>query len=117
MAPIPPTVASPMSITYNLDDRAFMKNLLNIIGTSSTCIIPLIQIEGFESTRDLALTRVVDLKATVQNMNKLFECSQRAGTRIYFPSIKVARIKTLCVYLRICLTINQISDLRLITRL
>ena len=73
------------------------------------------QIEGFGSSRDLALTGVVDLKATVQKVNKLFEASQRSGTNIYFPLIKVARIKALFVYLRRCLMINQILDVRLIT--
>ena len=99
MAPISPTVAPQMSITDTFDDRDSMKNLLNRIGLSSMFIIRLMQIEGFESVRDLALTRIVDLKATVQNVNKLFGSSQRTGTRIYFPPIKVARIKTLCVYL------------------
>ena len=110
-----PTVAPPMSIKDTFDYRVSMKNLLNRIGILSTCIIRLMQIEGFGSSRDLALTRVVDLKATVQNMNKLFRSSQRSGTKIYFPQIKVARIKALCVYLRRCLMINQILDVSLIT--
>ena len=106
MAPTAPTVVPPMSITDTFDDRDSMKNLLDRIGISSICIIRLIQIECFESTRDLARTRVDDLKATVQNVNKLFGSSQRTGTRIYFPPSKIARIKALCSYLRRCLMIN-----------
>ena len=103
MAPTSPTVAPQMSITDTFDDRDSMKNLLDRIGISSICIIRLIQIECFESTRDLARTRVVDLKATVRNINKIFGSSQRVGTIIYFPLIKVAMIKSPCVYLRRCL--------------
>ena len=109
MAPTAPTVVPPMSITDTFDDRDSMKNLLDRIEISSICIIRLIQIECFEcfeSTRDLARTRVVDLKATVQNVNKLFGSSQRIGTRIYFPPRKIARIKALCSYLRRCLMIT-----------
>ena len=72
MAPTVPTVAPPMSIKDTFDYRVSMKNLLNRIGILSTCIIRLMQIEDFESSRDLALTRVVDLKATVQNVKKFF---------------------------------------------
>lgn len=115
MAPMSPTVAPQMSITDTFDDRDSMKNLLNRIGLSSMFIIRLMQIEGFESSRNLALTRIVDPKATVQNVNKLFGSSQRTGTRIYFPPIKVAKIEALNVYLRRCLMINQIPDVRLIT--
>ena len=72
MAPTVPTVAPPMSITYAFNDRYFMKDLLNRVGISFTCITRLIKIENFETVRDLALTRVINLKATVQNVNKLF---------------------------------------------
>ena len=72
MDPTAPTVAPPTSITDTFDDRDSMDNLFNRIGISSTCIIRLMQIEDFESSRDLALTRVVDLKATVQNVKKFF---------------------------------------------
>ena len=75
MAPTVPTVTPPMSITDTFDDRDSMKNILNRIGISSICIMCLIQIEGFESTRNPALTREVGLKVTVQNMNKLFGSS------------------------------------------
>ena len=113
MEPTSPTVASSMLITDAFDDRDSMNYLLNKVGISSTCIPRLIQIEGFKTSRDLALTRVVDLKATVQNLNKTFGSPQRVGTRIYFPSIKVASIKAPCVYLRRCLMINQIPDVAL----
>ena len=106
--------------TTNVDQRhfwlsCFYEESIKQNWDPSICIIRLMQIEGFGSSRDLALTRVVDLKATVQNMNKLFRSSQRSGTKIYFPQIKVARIKALCVYLRRCLMINQILDVSLIT--
>ena len=39
MAPTVPTVAPSMSITDIFDDRGSMKNLLNKIGISFTCII------------------------------------------------------------------------------
>ena len=69
---IAPTIGPPMSITYTFDDRSSMKDILNRVGISFTCIIRLMQNDGFESARDLVLTKDVGLKATVQNMNKDF---------------------------------------------
>ena len=66
MAHIVPTVAPPMSIIDNFDGRDSIRDFLNRVGISSIYITRLMQIESFETSRDLALTRVVDLKATVQ---------------------------------------------------
>ena len=55
-----------MSIIDNFDGRDSMRDFLNRVGISSIYITRLMQIESFETSRDLALTRVVDLKATVQ---------------------------------------------------
>ena len=99
MAPTVPIVAPPTSITDTFDYRDSTKGLLNRVGILSTCVTRLMQIEGFETSRYLEPIRAVDLKAMVQNVNKLFGSSQIVGTRIYFPPIKVTRVKALCVYL------------------
>ena len=65
MASTAPTVAPPILITDIFDDRDLMKDRLNRVGVSLTCITRLMQIEDFEIARDLALTSAVDIKATV----------------------------------------------------
>ena len=51
--------------------------------------------EGFESARDLDLARETDVKSTIDNVNKLFGLANGINC-IYFPPIKVTRIKALC---------------------
>ena len=107
--------AAPMvlSITDAFDDYGSMEALLRRLGLSARCITRFMDEEGFETARDLALARETDVKSTIDNVNKLFG-SANGPNRIYFPPIKVARIKALCVYFRRCLMINQIPDIRLI---
>ena len=102
-----------LSITDAFDDYESMEALLRRLGLSTRCITRFMDEEGFETARDLALARETDVKSTIDNVNKLFG-SATGPNRIYFPPIKVARIKALCVYFRRCLMINQIPDIRLI---
>ena len=102
-----------LSITDAFDDYGSMEALLRRLGISVKCTTRFMDEEGFETARDLALARETDVKSTIDNVNKLFG-SATGNDRIYFPPIKVARIKALCVYFRRCLMINQIPDIRLI---
>ena len=103
----------PLTITEAFDDHGSMEALLRRIGLSVRCTTRFMDEEGFETARDLALARKEDVKSTIENVNKLFGSANGAG-RIYFPPIKVARVKALCVYFRRCLMINQIPDIRAI---
>lgn len=102
-----------LSITDAFDDYGSMEALLRRLGLSAKCTARFMDEEGFETARDLALAREIDVKSTIDNVNKLFG-SATGNDRIYFPPIKVARIKALCVYFRRCLMINQIPDINLI---
>ena len=90
-----------------------MQELLRRLGILAKCITRFMDEEGFESARDLALAREMDVKSTINNVNKLFG-SATGTNRIYFPPIKLTRIKALCVYFRRYLMINQIPDICLI---
>ena len=83
------------------------------LGLLTRCIARFMDKEGFETAGHLALAHKSHVKATIDNVNKLFG-STTGNNRIYFPPIKVARIKALCVYFRRCLMINQIPDICLI---
>ena len=102
-----------LSITDAFDNYESMQELLRRLGISANYITRFIDEEGFGSARDLALVRETGIKSTINNVNKLF--GSAAGIIcIYFPPIKVTRIKALFVYFRRCLMINQIPDIRLI---
>ena len=83
------------------------------MGLLAKCITRFMDEKGFETARDLALARETDVKSTIDNMNKLFVLANGISC-IYFPPIKVTRIKALCIYFRRCLMINQIPNICLI---
>ena len=84
-----------LSITNAFDNYKSMQELLRRLGISAKCITHFMDEEGFESARDLALARETDVKSIIDNVNKLFG-SATGTNRIYFPPIKVTRIKALC---------------------
>ena len=107
-------MAANLSITNKFDDYDSLAELLKRAGISETCIKRLMDEEGFEKPRDLATARDSDIKTTVETVNKLFGAKED-NTQVYFPPIKIVRIRAISIYMNRCLMINQIPDVDLIT--
>ena len=79
----------PLTIVEAFDDCDSMKDMLTNIGMSNACTARLLDVEGFETARDLAMSSSSDLKSTIENVNKLFGAAN-TGSRIYFHPIKAS---------------------------
>ena len=75
----------PLTIVEAFDDYDSMKDMPTNIGVSNACTTWLMNVEGFETARDLAMSSSSDLKSTIENVDKLFGTAD-TESRIYFPN-------------------------------
>ena len=100
MAAVPPGIPPiPINILGSFNSVVEFDNLLVRIGLNQRCRNRLIADEGITTAQDLAETRPKDLKAFLENINKLFG-SKPVDQRIYFAPRLMSKIVSICVYFR-----------------
>ena len=101
------------TITEAFFQDHFIALLTHLLSLPNIHIVKIIQDEGIENASELSKIDPNKLKIMLNNINKAYGSSGN-WVRIYFSSLRIRRIKGITTFLRRCLSINIIRDIRLI---
>jgi len=79
-------------------------------------ITRIVQEEGIETARQLSAMKPNDIKDSLESVNRLFG-NRAQASRIYFSNPRIKRIMAITSYIRRCITVNRIPDIRLINEI
>jgi len=102
-------MAESITEAYNSQDR--FSDLLLRLNFPARHITRLIDEEGLDTAGELATTKAEDVEQSMINVNKLFG-NRTGAARLYFSPARIKKLIALCVYLKRCLTVSRIPDIR-----
>ena len=103
------------TITEIFDSEEAFRDLLTRINVPVRNIDRLLDEEGIDNARTLSTLRPDDVEKSLESVNRLFG-NRQLSSCIYFAPARIKKIKSICAYLRRCMIVNRIPDIRLINQ-